>query len=236
MAPVGAVFTAIVQLVRKAVGVSEFSLTDSTIMSKPIIYTIGHSTHPIEYFLELLAHYQVNRVVDVRSMPASRFNPQYNKKSLEASLRTSGIEYQHFGEAFGARQTDPLLLDDEGRVDFEKIRRTEKFQNAIGRLREGIQEGYTIVLMCSEAEPLSCHRFVMISVALNDFEVRHILKDKSLVSQQLLEARMLNIFSKKMPPTLFEDSIEDSEKLARAYRIMNREVAYTPMAHQKNHK
>src|SRR5688572_21081734 len=103
-------------------------------MTKPIIYTIGHSTHPIDYFLELLEHYGVNCIVDVRSLPASRFNPQFNKKSLASSLKAKGTEYMHFGEAFGARQTDRLLLDNEGRVDFEKTRGTEKFINAIGRL------------------------------------------------------------------------------------------------------
>ena len=198
-------------------------------MSKPIIYTIGHSTHSIEYFLELLTHYRVNCVVDVRSTPASRFNPQYNKKSLTASLKNTGIEYLHFGESFGARQTDPLLLDEEGRVDFEKIRSTEKFRNAIGRLKKGTEEAYTIALMCSEAEPISCHRFVMISLALEDFDVRHILKDKSSVSQDDLEVQLLKKFSKKLlQPTVFESGVEGVEKLAQAYKMMNKEVGYIP--------
>src|SRR5687768_17775586 len=111
-------------------------------MTKPIIYTIGHSTHPIDYFLQLLKHHGVNCVVDVRSVPASRFNPQFNKKTLASSLVANGIEYIHFGEAFGARQTDPLLLDNEGRVDFEKIRGTEKFNNGISRLWKGTNDGY----------------------------------------------------------------------------------------------
>jgi uncharacterized protein (DUF488 family) len=204
-------------------------IVDEVTMSKPIIYTIGHSTHPIEYFLQLLRHYQVNCIVDVRSTPASRFNPQYNKKSLTASLKRSGIEYLHFGEAFGARQTDPLLLDDNGRVDFEKLRATEKFQNSISRLWKDTREGYTIALMCSEAAPLSCHRFVMISPALKNFEVLHILKDKTLAGQGELEDQLLNKFQKKIPgQMIFDKVLENADKLSIAYRMMNKAIAYVP--------
>lgn len=203
-------------------------------MRNPIIFTIGHSNHSIEYFLDLLSHYSVDCVVDVRSMPASRFNPQYNKKSLMESLKTNKIEYLHFGDEFGARQTDPALLDMEGRVDFEKVRNTKKFQNAINRLRTGAQNGYTIALMCSEAEPVSCHRFVMISVALKEFEIRHILKDKSWVSQQELEGQLLEMFSKKIRASkIFDNKIDEEEKLIGAYRMMNKKIAYKPFGSEK---
>ena len=203
-------------------------------MTKPIIYTIGHSTHPIAYFLELLKHYQVNCVVDVRSMPASRFNPQFNKKPLASSLSANGIHYLHFGEAFGARQTDPHLLDDERRVDFEKIRNTEKFKDGISRIWKGTHDGYSIALMCSESDPLNCHRFVMISPALKDFEVRHILKDNSIVSQENLEEQLLKKFSKALLQiTVFESNTGKSQKLAAAYNMMNKLVGYKPHEHVK---
>jgi uncharacterized protein (DUF488 family) len=198
-------------------------------MSKPMIYTIGHSTHAIEYFLDLLMHYNVNCVIDVRSMPASRFNPQYNKRSLTASLNSHGVQYLHFGDAFGARQTDPRLLNSSGRVDFEKVRNTEKFKDAISRLKRETEAGNIIALMCSEADPLSCHRFVMISVALKDFEVRHILKDKSIASQQELESRLMEEFSKKsFRAPIFEEKMLYDEKLREAYQMMNKEIGYMP--------
>jgi len=197
-------------------------------MEKQIIYTIGHSTHPIQYFLELLNAYHVNCVVDVRSVPASRFNPQYNKKSLSISLNDHRIAYLHFGEEFGARQTDPSLLDDEGRVDFEKMRASKNFLKGVERLRKGSRDGYTIALMCSEAEPLSCHRFSMISCALTDFDVKHILKDKSLISQEALEDQMLKMYSKKLSQPIFQSEIARAETLAAAYTLINREVGYFP--------
>ena len=205
-----------------------FKSKSNEIMSKPIIYTIGHSTHRIEYFLDLLKHHKVNCVIDVRSMPASRFNPQYNKKSLTMSLNSHGVEYLHFGDAFGARQTDPALLDKSGRVDFEKVRNTETFKDSISRVSRETAAGKTIALMCSEAEPLSCHRFVMISVALKDFEVRHIWKDKSIVSQQELESRLMENFSKKSQATIFWETMPSDEKLGEAYQMMNKEIGYMP--------
>lgn len=198
-------------------------------MNKPTIFTIGHSTHPIEYFRELLVYYSVSCVVDVRSGPASRFNPQYNKKSLSASLNHYGIDYNHFGDAFGARQTDPELLDNDGRVDFEKIRRSEKFRNGVQNLWSLTHAGHTVALMCSESEPIRCHRFSMISIALADFEIRHILKDKSIVSQEKLEQDLLQLYIKKLPkPDIFRSVITDAEKLKAAYKMINKEVAYTP--------
>lgn len=198
-------------------------------MVKPVIYTIGHSTHKIEYFLELLKDHKVNCVVDVRSLAASRFNPQYNKKALANSLNEHDITYLHFGEEFGARQTDPNLLDEAGRVDFDKVRNAEKFKNGIERLWQGVTKGYVIALMCSESEPLDCHRFSMISMALKDFDVKHILKNNSVVNQTELENELLKMYSKKLPKSdLFQPRITTREQLKEAYRLKNREVAYSP--------
>jgi hypothetical protein len=99
-------------------------LTLDAIMSsntfKQAIYTIGHSTHQPEYFLELLQAYGVNCIIDVRSIAASAYNPQYNKEPLSNFLKNNKVKYLHFAEEFGARHTDPDLLDDEGKVDFER--------------------------------------------------------------------------------------------------------------------
>jgi uncharacterized protein (DUF488 family) len=202
-------------------------------MTKPTIYTIGHSTHPIDYFLELLLHNGINCVVDVRSLAASRFNPQYNKKALAAFLSTNKVEYLHLPQAFGARRTDPAFLDAEGRVDFQKLRDSDDFKDGVRRLSSGAGN-YTIALMCSEADPLQCHRFGMIAPALNDFEVRHILKDKSILSQHDLEVKLLQHYLKKRKPNLFESPSTRTEMLLDAYRILNREIAYSPAEHKRD--
>jgi uncharacterized protein (DUF488 family) len=193
------------------------------------IYTIGHSTHPAEYFLELLTAHGINCVVDVRSVAASRYNPQYNQKRLSEFLSSHGIAYLHFAEAFGARQTLPEVLDENGRVDFEKVRQSSSFHSGIQRLRQGMAKGYTVALMCAESDPLDCHRFVMITPALVDegFEVRHVLKDKSLLSNPELEDRLLKKYEKKLPrPDVFQRELSREEKLMLAFRLRNLEVGW----------
>lgn len=82
-------------------------------MNKPIIYTVGHSTHQSDYFLELLQAYSINCLIDVRSVAASSYNRQYNKEPLSNFLKNNGIIYLHFAEEFGARHTDPELVSTE---------------------------------------------------------------------------------------------------------------------------
>lgn len=200
-------------------------------MNKPIVYTIGHSTHPAEKFLDLLKTFGVNCVIDVRSLPASRFNPQYNKAALNTFLNTNSIKYLHFGEEFGARQTDSSVLDEDGKVDFELVRRSVSFKKGIERLKEETKD-HTVALMCSESEPLDCHRFSMISVALqeNGFDIQHILKDKTLRSNVELEEQLLKKYESKFPlPDIFHPDITIGEKLKMAYRLKNKEIGFSPL-------
>jgi len=193
------------------------------------IYTIGHSTHALPWFIELLQRHRVNCLIDVRSIAASGYNPQFNKEPLKQALKTEGITYLHFGKEFGARQSDPLLLDNEGRVDFEKVRAGETFRSGIERLKTGIGKGYIMALTCAEAEPLSCHRFSMITPGLKEagFEVWHILKNGSLQSTEALEDQLLLLYRKKMPkPSLYAADLTREEKLKLAYKMKNLEAGY----------
>jgi len=195
-----------------------------------LIYTVGHSNHQIDYFKELLDAFEINCLIDVRSMPASSYNPQYNKESLSNYLNHYKINYLHFGNEFGARHTEKELLDDFGKVDFDKVRKTEFFLSGVNRLRLGLSKGFKIALMCSEAEPFDCHRFSMISYYLvrNGFDVKHILKDKSIIDNSELEKRLLKKYEKIIPrPTLFDNKVLPLfEQLNLAYRFRNMEVAY----------
>ena len=195
-----------------------------------LIYTIGHSNHTIDYFNELLGAHGINCVIDVRSIPASTYNPQFNKESLSNYLKNNNITYLHFGDEFGARHTEKELLDEAGKVDFDKVRKSDKFLAGIERLKGGLSKGFMVALMCSEAEPFDCHRFSLISYYLvrNGFIVRHILKDSTLIENSELEIRLLKKYDKKIPkPTLFDPVIlTETEKLNLAYRFRNMEVAY----------
>ena len=199
--------------------------------NKPIIYTIGHSTHQLDYFLELLKKYGVTCLIDVRSVAASSYNPQYNKEPLTNFLKRNGIQYLHFAEEFGARHNDPDLLDNEGKVDFEKVRKSWAFKNGVERIWQGLDKGFTISLMCSESEPFDCHRFSMVSIALDKdgFDVKHIMKDKILKTNADLENQLLKKYDKKLPkPDMFNPNVTLEDQLKEAYRLKNKEIAFSP--------
>lgn len=141
----------------------------------------------------------------------------------------------HFAKEFGARHAAPELLDDEGRVDFEKVRQTQNFRKGIERLHEGILEGFIIALMCAESDPFNCHRFLLISAALeqNGFHVLHIFKDKTLKTNAQLEGQLLEKYAGKLPKSdMFADVTVD-DRLKAAYRLRNKELVSAPSAKQR---
>jgi uncharacterized protein (DUF488 family) len=175
--------------------------------------------------------YKINCLVDVRSVPASSYNPQYNQEPLKNFLKSKGITYLHFPEEFGARHNDPDLLDDDGKVDFEKVRNTWHFKNGVDRIWQGIEKGFVIALMCSESEPFDCHRFSMVSVGLvsDGFEVKHILKDKTFKTNKELENQLLKKYDNKLPkPDMFNENISLDDQLRAAYRLKNKEIGFSP--------
>jgi uncharacterized protein (DUF488 family) len=202
-------------------------------MTNPVIYTVGHSTHSWEYFLKLLQEYAIDCLVDVRSVAASARNPQYNKQPLSNLLKSNGITYLHFAEEFGARHTDPDLMDENGKVDFEKVRRSWHFKQGVERLWSGIEKRHKIVLMCSESDPFDCHRFSMITVALqkDGFQVQHIMKDKTLKNTSDLEKLLLKKYASKLPqPDMFQPNVTIEDQLKIAYRLRNTDIAFSPYA------
>jgi hypothetical protein len=116
-----------------------------------------------------------------------------------------------------------------GRVDFDKVRKSAAFNKGIERLRHGLNRGFNIALMCAEADPLECHRFSMISVALKDeFEVYHILKDNSVITNLDLEQELLRKFKKKLLTSdLFRSVHTYGERVTAAYKLQNEEIGYS---------
>jgi uncharacterized protein (DUF488 family) len=195
------------------------------------IFTVGHSNHEMDYFLELIKHFAITCIVDVRSVAASAYNPQFNGTNLAGFLKSENIIYMHFAEEFGARHKDPELLDEDGKVDFEKVRKSYNFKTGVERLWKGVEKGFKIALMCSEGEPFDCHRFSMVTVALKKegFDIYHILKDKTLQTNQELEQQLLKKYDKKIPkPNIFETQISPEKQLEVAYRLRNKEIGYSP--------
>lgn len=201
-------------------------------MQEKVIFTIGHSTHPLDYFLELLQTHNIDCVVDVRQTAASNYNPQYNGEVLKPYLQKNNILYLHMGNEFGARPRDTALLDADGKVDFDKVRQSKPYRTGLERLSNGVKKGYRIALMCSQSDPFDCHRFVLIAYSLvrQGFSVRHILKDKTIIDNAVLEQQLLEKYRKKLPQKdLFNPYIDDTLRLKEAYRLRGKNIAYKPL-------
>ena len=186
------------------------------------IFSVGHSNHSAESFIALLKRRRIDVVIDVRSSPFSRFNPQFNKGRIAGELRKAGVKYAFFGKELGARPEDPSFYVD-GRVKYARLSANGEFKKAIGRLLEGALD-YRIALMCSEKEPLECHRTILVSQALFEAgqQVEHILADGSIESHEEVLNRLLDVTGVAMP--LFETSTD--ELFAEALLIQESRIAY----------
>lgn len=186
------------------------------------IYTVGHSTHAIERFVELLQMNGVTAVADVRSSPFSRHNPQFNKETLASDLKAAGISYVFVGKELGARSDDPACYD-HGRVQFERLAQTSAFRSGIERVLNGARD-YRVALMCAEKEPLDCHRTVLVSRALEHegASIKHILADGRLEDQEDTMSRLLDMVG--LPR---EDMFRSREDLvADACELREKKIAY----------
>lgn len=125
------------------------------------VYTIGHSTRLLSEFVEILNDYSINYVVDIRTVPKSRHNPQYNSAHLEKILKKHNIYYYHFKELGGFRHVEKdsvnLAWHNESFRGFADYMQTQDFKEGIDILLKIVAK-YQVVLMCAEAVPWRCHR------------------------------------------------------------------------------
>ena len=152
--------------------------------TRPVVLTIGHSTRNLETFLHLLQAHGVTRLVDVRTIPKSRHNPQFNKETLPAALRTVGITYKHMAELGGLRHPAPNSCNQAWRNasfrGFADYMQTPEFdeglQKFIGMTRRG-----RVAIMCAEAVPWRCHRSLIAdALVARHVRVEHILSETAL--------------------------------------------------------
>jgi uncharacterized protein (DUF488 family) len=194
------------------------------------VLTIGHSTHTYERFLKLLRGAGVTAVADVRTSPYSRHFPQFNRDTLKQELRADNIAYSFLGKELGGRPSGHQFYC-EGVADYEKMASTEEFRKGLDRVVEGTKK-YRIAMMCSEHDPLDCHRCLLVARALTErgVEVKHVLSDGRLVSQSDIENRLLDIAGRENDDMF----APREERLGDAYRRRARKVAFAdPMASPK---
>jgi uncharacterized protein (DUF488 family) len=193
----------------------------------PTIWTIGHSNHTLDHFLDLLRTHAMEVVADVRSTPFSRRHPHFNRERLKAALADVGIDYIFLGAELGARSPDPGCYDADGRVVYERLARTDVFKAGLDRV---ITEAANrrVAVMCAEKDPLSCHRTILVTPRLiaRGLTVMHILGDAAIEPHTpATEDRLIAETFKREQPDLFrsrDDIVGEAfarREAAVAYRM-----------------
>jgi uncharacterized protein (DUF488 family) len=143
------------------------------------VFTIGHSTHPIAEFIEILKATGIKRVLDVRTIPRSRHNPQFNRESLAESLHGSGIGYTHLkklgGLRYPAKDSINLGWRNSGFRGFADYMQSPEFEAALARAIK-LSKTKSCALMCAEAVPWRCHRSLIAdALRVRKIPVTHIV-------------------------------------------------------------
>lgn len=186
------------------------------------VFTIGHSTHSIEKFIELLSTHGIQVVADVRSSPFSKFNPQFNRENLQISLKASGIRYVFLGKELGARSEDPACYVAD-KVQYDRLAKTPLFQSGLDRVIEGANN-YRIALMCAEKDPLDCHRTILVARELlkRGLAITHILEDDSLENHTDSISRLVTTLGMSLDDMF----ISRDEIIEQAYSRQANRIAY----------
>ena len=143
------------------------------------VFTVGHSSHPIATFIDLLRAHRIDALVDVRSFPGSRRNPQFNQPALREALNAAGISYHHMVSLGGKRESSqsPTMHKSAPFSAYIEYSKTDKFQNSIKEL-EDMTLGRSVAVMCAEALWTQCHRSIIAEeMTRHGFTVTHIMPD-----------------------------------------------------------
>ncbi|MGI6307195.1 MAG: DUF488 family protein [Dethiobacteria bacterium] len=194
------------------------------------VYSIGYSGFSMSDFINTLQSNKISLVVDVRSHPYSQYFSDYNKESLEQTLKYKGIYYRNYAKEFGARQDERRYYSSEGYLDFELFAKSSPFLSGFDRLVKSMMQNYRFALMCAEKDPINCHRTILVTRSFHDagYKVKHLLPNNGMVTQEDIENRLLDkYFPNRNQITLFGEVFSKSEYIAQAYRKRNSEIGYS---------
>ena len=176
------------------------------------IYTIGYGNRSIDDFVGLLQGYHIKFLVDIRSQPFSRFNPDYSKEALEKHLKQNSIRYIFMGENLGGRPKDSSCYVN-GKVDYTIVREKPFYQIGISYLHTAWEKQLLIALMCSEAKPQECHRTKLIGNTLveQNVDVAHI-DELGAIKTQLQVNQIIQMLTDQQPTLLPQEWLVGNNK------------------------
>lgn len=185
------------------------------------LLTIGHSNLPADQFLAMLKAHAVTAIVDVRSVPFSRRFPWFSSRTLSERLQTKGIAYIMMGDTLGGRPANPAFYCDDV-ADYEAMATAADFRTSLDRVMAEATR-HRLCLMCSEREPLDCHRCLLVGRALAErgCSMAHILGNGSIEPHSVTEERLLAWL--RPDDDLFGGTADS--RLAEAYRKRARRIA-----------
>jgi uncharacterized protein (DUF488 family) len=187
------------------------------------VYSLGHSNLPIDAFLALLRHAEISAIADVRSSPHSSRSPWFGQKELKQSLRSVGIAYAFLGKELGGRPRDPALYR-AGVADYSAMAATLPYLQGLERLLAGA-ERHRVAMVCSEKDPLECHRCLLVGRSLSELGVDtcHVHHSGSQELQSQAIERLLR--EERVP---MEDMLWPwDDRVNEAFRRRNHRVAYS---------
>ncbi len=181
--------------------------------NKNMIYTIGYAGADINRFVQILQDKQIDILIDVRSIPKSKYFCQFDNTSLSKTLMNVKIKYQNWSYEFGAKQYR-LDFYADGIFDYEKFAKSQQFLKGVEKIKDLVNQNKNICLMCAEIDPIICHRAILIGKELfaRGLELEHIIAKRN--GETLLENQ--KDFEKRL---MFTTKINN---LSEAYRKQNK--------------
>lgn len=160
----------------------------------PTLYTIGHSTHPLNEFIDILHAQKICHIVDIRTIPKSRRFPWFNQDALKVSLHKAKIAYTHLSDLGGLRKTNKDSINQKWENasfrGFADYMQTSEFFLGLKKLNHIIKQNKKVAIMCAEALPWRCHRSL-----IGDAEIIRGIKVLDIMSKTSLHAHQLTSFA-----------------------------------------
>jgi len=161
-----------------------------------IVYALGHSTRTIDAFIEILQAHSISMLVDIRTIPRSRHNPQFSEAELKKSLEDKCVTYTHFGELGGLRKAKKDSVNtgwqNASFRGFADYMQTREFASAIRKLMQLAKQG-RVAIMCAEGNPFRCHRsLVADALTVRKVRVLHISSKTSVREHTLTKFAKIN--------------------------------------------
>lgn len=171
--------------------------------SSPVIFTVGHSIRPLDEFVSILRSFDVERLVDIRTIPRSRHNPQFNRETLSKFLRNRRIGYRHMKALGGLRHPKPdssnMAWRNSSFRGFADYMQTPAFDNALKKLIALAKEKPTAI-MCAESVPWQCHRSLIAdALVVREISVYHIFASQKAELHTLSKMAKVHSFRVSYP-------------------------------------